>query len=70
LVAHQLPDLGLGGGIQARPLTTAVWLRGNVTGGALAAQEFLDKGQADAKDVGNRPLRAQSALTGMQDFLS
>jgi hypothetical protein len=67
---HQPTDLRLGGGIQTRPLTTAVWLRGHVTGSAVAAQEFLDKGQAHAKDVGNCSLRAESALTSMEDFLS
>jgi hypothetical protein len=67
---YQLTDLGLGGRIQAWSLTAAVWLRGNVTGGAVAAQEFLDTGQAGATDVGNGLLRAESTLTGMEDFLS
>jgi hypothetical protein len=70
LVTHQLTDLALGGGIQAWPLTAAVRLRCHVTSGALAAQELLDKGKADAKDGGNRLLRAKPALTGLQDFLS
>jgi hypothetical protein len=45
-------------------------LRGNVTSGAVAAQELLDKGKADVKEVGNRLRRAEPALTGMQEFLS
>jgi hypothetical protein len=67
---HQPTDLRLGGGIQARPRPAAVGLRAQVTGGAVAAQELLDKGQAHAKDVGNGLLRAESALTGMEDLLS
>jgi hypothetical protein len=70
LVVYQLTDLGLSGRIQAWSLTAAVRLRDNVTSRAVAAQELLDKGKADAKDIGNRLLRAEPALTGMQDFLS
>jgi hypothetical protein len=70
LVVYQLTDLGLSGRIQAWPLTAAVRLGCNFTRGAVAAQELLDKGKADAKDIGNRLLRAEPALTGMQDFLS
>jgi hypothetical protein len=46
-----------------------VWLRGHVTGGAVAAQACLAKGQAHAKEGGNGLLRAESALTGLEDFL-
>jgi hypothetical protein len=70
LVVYQLPDLGLGGGIQAEPLTAAVRLGCQLTSGAVAAQELLDTGKADAKDVGHRRLRAKPALAGVQDFLS
>jgi hypothetical protein len=51
-------------------LTAAVRLGCNVASGAMAAQELLDKGKDDAKDVGNRLLRAKPSLPGMQDFLS
>ena len=70
LVVYQLTDLGLSGRIQARPLTAAMRFGGNVTSGAVATQELLDTGEADAKDGGHRPLRAKPALTGREDFLS
>jgi hypothetical protein len=56
--------------VQDSSWTTAVRLRGEFTCGAVAAQELLDTRKADAKDAGDRLLRAQPALTGMQDFLS
>ena len=67
---YQLPDPGLGGGIQAWPLTAAVRLGCHRTSGAVAAQELLDKGKADAKELGNCLLRAKPALASVQDFLS
>jgi len=66
---YQLTDLDLGRRVQAWPLTAAMRLGCNVASGAVAAQELLDKGKADAKDVGNRTLRAQPSLPGMEDFL-
>jgi hypothetical protein len=67
---YQLTNLGLGGRIQAWPLTAAVRLGCNVASGAVAAHERLDKGKADTTAVGNRLLRAKPALAGVQDFLS
>jgi len=66
---HQPTDLRLGGGIQAWPLTAGVRLGGNLASRTVAAQEFLDKRKADAKDVGDRLLRAKAPLAGVQDFL-
>jgi hypothetical protein len=65
MVVYQLTDLGLGRRVQAWPLTPAVRLGDHVASRAVAAQELLDKGKADAKDVGNRLLRAQPSLPGM-----
>src|ERR687895_1373728 len=70
LVAHQLTDLSLGRHIQAWPLTASVRLGGNGTSGAMAAQQLLNKGKADPKDVGENALRANPSLVGVQDFLS
>ncbi len=67
---HQPTDLCLGGSIQAWPLTAGVWFRGSHASRTVAVQELLDKRKADAKDVGNCPLRANLALVGVQDFLS
>jgi len=67
---HQPTDLRLGGGIQAWPLTAGVRLGGNRASHTVPAQELLDKRKADAKDVGDRLLRAKPTLTGVQDFLS
>jgi hypothetical protein len=47
-----------------------VGLWGNDASCTVAAQQLLDKRKADAKDVGNRRLRANPALVGVQDFLS
>jgi hypothetical protein len=66
---HQPTDLGLGGGIQAWPLTAGVRLGGYRASRTVAAQELLNKRKADAKHVGNRLLRAEPTLAGMQDFL-
>jgi hypothetical protein len=66
---YQLTDRGPGGGIPATPLTIAVRLGGDVTCGAVAAQELLDKGKAYANAVSHRLLRAKPALTGRQDLL-
>jgi len=46
-------------------LTAGVRLGRDLTSGAVAAQELLDKGKADAKNVGNRTLRAKLALVGV-----
>jgi hypothetical protein len=46
-----------------------VRLWGNHASRTVAAQELLDKRKADAKDVGNRLLRTNLALVGVQDFL-
>src|ERR687896_1436638 len=70
VVAHQLTDLSLGRHIQAWPLTASVRLGGNGTSGAMAAQQLLNKGKADPKDVGENALRANPSLVGVQDFLS
>ena len=67
---HQLTDLSLGGRIRVWPLTAGVRHGTNLAGGAMAAQQLLNTGKANAKDVGNRTLRAQLALVGVQDFLS
>jgi hypothetical protein len=67
---HPPTDLRRSGGIQAQPLTAGVGLWGNDASRTVAAQELLDKRKADAKDVGNRLLRAHPALVGVQDFLS
>jgi hypothetical protein len=67
---HQPTDLRLGGGIQARPLTAGVRLWGNDASRTVTAQQLFNTRKADAKDVGNRLLRAHPALVGVQDFLS
>jgi hypothetical protein len=41
----------------------------NFISGAVAAQELLDKGKADTKEIGNRLLHAKLALKDVQDFL-
>jgi hypothetical protein len=63
-------DLSLGRRIQAWPLTASVRLGCNGASGAMAALQLLDKGKADAKDVGESALRAKPSLVGVQDFLS
>ena len=65
-----MTDLRLGGHIQAWALTASVRFGCNSASGAVAAQQLLDKGKADAKEVGESTLRANPALVGVQDFLS
>ena len=62
-------DLRLGGTIQTWPLTTIVRLGCNSASRTVTAQQLFNKRKANAKDVGESALRAQSSLVGMQDFL-
>jgi hypothetical protein len=68
-MVHHLMDLRLGGTIHTWPLTTSVRLGCNGASRTLTAQQLFNKRKAHAKDVGESPLRANSTLLGMQDFL-
>jgi hypothetical protein len=63
-------DLRLGATIQTWPLPAAVRLGGNGAGRTVPAQQLFNKRKANAKDVGESSLRANSTLVGMEDFLS
>jgi hypothetical protein len=67
---NQLMDLRLGGTIYTWPLTTSVCLWCNGASRTVTAQQLFHKPKANAKDVGESPLPANSTLVGMQDFLS
>jgi hypothetical protein len=70
LIGHQLMALRLGGPIHTWRLTTSVPLGGNGASRPVPAQQLFNQRKANAKDVGERPLRAHSTRVGRQDVWS
>ena len=70
MVTHQPLDAGLAGHIQMGLLTARRRLWGNIAGGTVLAQPFLNKGATHAKHMGNSALRAEVRLAGPQDLLT
>ncbi len=70
MVIHQPLDDSLAGRIQTGLLTARMWLWGNITGGPVLAQHFLNKGATHPKHMGNGALGAEVPLPSTQDLLT
>ena len=70
MVIHQPLDDSLAGRIQTGLLTARRWLWGNIAGGPVLAQHFLNKGATHPKHRGHSALRAEVLLTSPPDLLT
>ena len=69
MIAHEVPDEGMRGRVQAWFVPACGWLRGKAPGGAVLAPHLLNEPEPHAIHVGNGTLGAQSPLASTANLL-